>query len=201
MDDTPPNGHDEVPEPLPPGMLVGMALAFEGGLGVLAWILSIFFGSPPLSDFRWDARDGVVGTVATIPMLAVFMCCLHCPVGPLVRIKQITEEVIGQLFGRCSITQLALISAVAGIGEEMLFRGFLQAALGLRYGEWLGLGIASLLFGMMHLITPTYAVLATILGAYLGGLWLWSGNLLAPIIAHALYDFIALAYLTHMRRR
>jgi membrane protease YdiL (CAAX protease family) len=51
------------------------------------------------------------------------------------------------------------------------------------------------LFGLLHPITPTYAVLAALMGAYLGGVWLASGNLLVPIVAHALYDFIALAYL------
>jgi membrane protease YdiL (CAAX protease family) len=34
---------------------------------------------------------------------------------------------------------------------------------------------------------------------YLGWLWLASGNLLAPIITHGLYDFLALAYLTRRR--
>ena len=55
--------------------------------------------------------------------------------------------------------------------------------------------MASLLFGIAHAITPAYLVLAALIGEYLGGLWLWTGNLLAPIIAHAGYDFIALWYL------
>jgi hypothetical protein len=28
-----------------------------------------------------------------------------------------------------------------------------------------------------------------------GATWLWTGNLITPMIAHALYDFVALVYL------
>jgi membrane protease YdiL (CAAX protease family) len=88
-----------------------------------------------------------------------------------------------------------LISLAAGVGEELLFRGLLQAAIADWLHPWAGLGIASLVFGLAHSITRTYAVLATLLGAYLGGLWLACDNLLAPMITHALYDFLALLYL------
>ena len=37
------------------------------------------------------------------------------------------------------------------------------------------------------------AALATLLGAYLGLTYAASGNLLVPIVAHAVYDLIALA--------
>ena len=33
-----------------------------------------------------------------------------------------------------------------------------------------------------------------LIGLYFGGLRLWTGNLLAPIAAHAVYDFLALIY-------
>ena len=46
-----------------------------------------------------------------------------------------------------------------------------------------------------NLITPTYGVLAALIGVYLGWVWLASGNLLAPVVAHALYDFVALVVL------
>ena len=39
-----------------------------------------------------------------------------------------------------------------------------------------------------------YAVIATLVGAYLGVLWFAAGNLLAPITTHAFYDFVAPVY-------
>lgn len=201
MEDTAQDDGDFFPEPLPPVAMVGLTLAFEGGLGVLAWLLSLFFGSPPLNDFHWSARDALVGAGAAAPLLAAFLICLRRPIGPLARFKQITVDVIAPMFGNCTALDLAIISAAAGLGEEMLFRGFLQAALGARYGWWLGLAVASLLFGALHLITPTYGLLATLAGAYLSGIWLWWDNLLVPIVAHALYDFLALIYLTKTAHR
>ena len=50
--------------------------------------------------------------------------------------------------------------------------------------------------GIMHPITPTYAVLATGVGVYLGVIFLLNENLLVVMLAHGLYDFIALLYLT-----
>jgi membrane protease YdiL (CAAX protease family) len=65
--------------------------------------------------------------------------------------------------------------------------------------DWPALVVSSVLFGLLHPITPTYAVLAGLIGAYLGGVWLANGNLLVVVIVHALYDFIALIYLLRDR--
>ena len=63
----------------------------------------------------------------------------------------------------------------------------------------MALSVASVLFGLGHLITPVYAVLAAVIGFYLGALFLATDNLLIAIVAHGLYDFVALLYL--IRRR
>jgi membrane protease YdiL (CAAX protease family) len=172
-----------------------LALLFEGGLGVLAWVLGAVLGPAPLGDLHWDSRSALLGIVATVPMLLGLLACLRLPIEPLRRIKRISRTFIGPLFARCSVFELAVISATAGVCEEMLFRGFLQNLLMRHLGTWPGLLLASAVFGLVHAITPAYAVLAAVFGAYLGTLWLRSENLLAPILAHALYDFLALLYL------
>ena len=53
----------------------------------------------------------------------------------------------------------------AGIGEELLFRGVVQALLERWLGPWIALGVASILFGLVHALTPTYALLAAFAGA------------------------------------
>ena len=54
---------------------------------------------------------------------------------------------------------------------------------------------ASFVFGCFHPLSATYAVLAALIGLYLGLLLIFTGNLLAPALAHGLYDFIALVCL------
>src|SRR6266567_3525912 len=56
------------------------------------------------------------------------------------------------------------------------------------FDEQFRLVLASVLFGVAHAITLTYALLAAAMGAWLGWLWLWCDNLLPAILAHALYD-------------
>jgi len=128
--------------------------------------------------------------------LVVFVICVRWPVGPLIRIKEISEEFIREWFSSCTLLQLALISALAGIGEEMLFRGVIQDTLSAWINPLTGVVLASLLFGLMHPITPAYIVLAALMGAFLGWIFLVTENLLPVIITHGLYDFLALTYLT-----
>ncbi|MEI6785094.1 MAG: CPBP family glutamic-type intramembrane protease [Verrucomicrobiota bacterium] len=46
----------------------------------------------------------------------------------------------------------------------------------------------------------TYAIVAALLGVYLGLLWMWTGNLLTPMITHAVYDFATLVYFLRIYR-
>jgi uncharacterized protein len=175
------------------------AAAVESSLVVVALVLGWLLGTPPLKTFCFNLSGAGYGLAATLPMLAMFWLCLQCPWRPFTEITRVLDESIVPLFRNCSIVEIAIIAALAGIGEEVLFRGVVQAAvaegIGGQKGIWLGLLISAFLFGMMHPITPAYALLAGLIGLYLGWLWLASGNLLPPIIAHGLYDFVAILYL------
>lgn len=169
-------------------------------MAVVAWALGLLVGEPPLQGFRWDAKDAGLGLVASLPLLVVAWSALRLPWPPLARIRRFFDDLVRPFFEPCTAADLGLISACAGIGEEMLFRGLLQGGLSGWLGPWAGLCLASACFGLAHLITPTYAIIAGLIGAYLGGLWIATGNLLAPIVAHAAYDLVALIYLLRIRR-
>jgi membrane protease YdiL (CAAX protease family) len=174
-----------------------LAIGFEGGLILLAWLLGWLLEKSPLDQVHWSARDLGFGAAATLPLLLGFWICVRWPIGPLARIKRFSDEFIRPLFRACTWYDLAAVALVAGVGEEMLFRGVLQGVAARWLGPASGLAIASIVFGLMHLITPTYAALATACGAYLGVLLILTDNLLVVIVPHALYDFIALTYLVH----
>jgi membrane protease YdiL (CAAX protease family) len=163
---------------------------------VLACAIGWFMTTPPWQRFAWRWQDIGWGLVATLPMVIALFAMRHAKSGPLGRLNHVVDTLVAPLFGTCSVIQLFLISTVAGIGEELLFRGVVQPLLAAWLGTVAGVIIASTIFGLLHAVTPTYAILATAVGIYLGGLALVTGNLLGPIIAHSLYDFIALVYLT-----
>ena len=100
------------------------------------------------------------------------------------------------MFPAASVGQLALVATLAGVGEELLFRGVLQTILGWWMLPAASIVIASLLFGLAHALSKVYFLLATAIGLFLGGLTWYFNDLVAPIVAHAVYDFIALMYLT-----
>ncbi len=176
--------------------IVTLAIAVEGGLIVLAVLLGWLLDTRPFDQFHANPRDALYGLAATVPMLLLFFALLRWPIGPLGKIKAFSEEVIRPLLAPCSVIDLLGISALAGLGEEMLFRGVFQGYFAGRLGVWPAIALASILFGLMHAITATYVVLATLLGVYLGWIYLLCGNnLLAVTLPHALYDFVALLYL------
>lgn len=187
--------------PLPTGQIVLIAIAIEGALALAAVALGWLLGYEPLLAIAWDWRALGWGTVATLPPFLGFLWCVHGNWQPCHALTQLVRGMILPHFKGATPLDLLLISFSAGIGEELLFRGLLQAAL----SDWLsltaGLILSSLLFGLAHCITPAYGIMATLIGAYLGGLWLLCDNLLAPIITHGLYDFLALAYLLHFTAR
>jgi uncharacterized protein len=110
------------------------------------------------------------------------------------------NSLLRPLFGNWSVLQLLVISVIAGISEEAFFRGAIQGSLADRFGAMTALALASVAFGAAHLITWTYAIIAAFIGAYLGLVWIWTGNLLTPMITHAVYDFAALVYFLRFYR-
>jgi membrane protease YdiL (CAAX protease family) len=182
-------------EPSHRQVIVMLAVTVEGGLILLAWILGYLLDQPPLHNFSWVLRDALLGVAATLPLLLFFGLVLRWPIGPLGRIKHFSEQVLCPLLAPCSILDLLGISILAGLGEEMLFRGTLQGAFTRWMPSLLALGLVSTLFGVLHAVTLGYAVMATLMGAYLGWLRNETGNLLVPVVAHSLYDFFVLLYL------
>jgi membrane protease YdiL (CAAX protease family) len=174
-------------------VVMTLAIVVEGGVAALALLLGWVVGWPPLATFAWDPLAALVAVAATVPLLASFFAFLRWPGGGL--FGRLGLEVLCPLLAPCTVPDLAAISLLAGFGEEMLFRGTLQAWISQGAGPWVGLAAASLLFGLLHAVTPAYALMATLIGACLGGLWQATGNLLAPVVVHALFDFVALYYL------
>jgi uncharacterized protein len=173
-----------------------LAIAVEGGLAVLAIVLGrSFFNQPPLETLSLDLRSLAIGLIATAPLVLAFFVLLRWPLKWMDPIRRFSLDVLCPALAPCTVPDLGAIALLAGFGEEMLFRGSLQAAFTRGAGPWAGLAAASLLFGALHAITPAYAAVAALIGAYLGWLWQVTGNILVPITVHALYDFVVLVYL------
>ena len=168
-------------------------------LAVFSLLLGRLLGHNPLESFRWNVAAAMWGVVATIPLILLSLAMLRWPIGPLAVLKRFCETEVTPRLEDASLSELALISVAVSVGDEMLCRGVLQASLTGWFGVPGGLGLASMLIGIIQPISISYMVLAGLLGLYLGTVWLISGNLLTVIVAHGVYEFAALSYLVRIR--
>lgn len=86
---------------------------------------------------------------------------------------------------------LVWLGLLPGMSEELLFRGVMLPALGLNP---VGLVVSSLCFGVLHLTSAkhwAYVAWATVVGSILGASVLWTGNLLVPMVAHVLTNWMS----------
>ncbi|MDM5093909.1 CPBP family intramembrane glutamic endopeptidase [Aeromonas rivipollensis] len=84
------------------------------------------------------------------------------------------------------------------VAEEALFRGFIQQGVASRSKPWLGLLVASLLFGAAHLAGgPLLVLFAALAGACYGLAFQLSGRLSVAILLHFLFNFAHLALFTY----
>lgn len=168
------------------------AILLEGSLLVIAWLLAWCLGVPLFADFQWEAKSAWIGLVSVLPMLAFLGWILWSEYPPFAEIRDCCDSLVRQCFRRESWFSIALLSAVAGVGEEVLFRAVLQGGLSVHTDPVVGVLAASFLFAACHALTKGYFAAAFCIGIYLGMIWQAAGNLLAPIVAHAVYDFLAL---------
>ena len=135
----------------------------------------------------------ITGLVGGIVLSSWFFVGWFSHWTPFKKIQDFVKEQLAPTLSDCQTWELITVAAFAGIGEEVLFRGVIQPRVG-----WMA---ATVLFGLAHPITVTYVILAAVLGGLLGQLQVLGGNLWAPIIAHAVYDYIGFCLVIRDYRR
>ena len=99
---------------------------------------------------------------------------------------------------------IVMAFALAGFGEELLFRGYIQGRVSGAFGRDNGLVISSVLFGIWHLpwVIPvldldvpfiagyatSYFIATALSGIVIGTLYQSTGSLVGPIMIHGLWN-------------
>ena len=171
------------------------ALVFQGMFIPVALGLALLFGLTPWQDFHFSTEAMLLAVLATVPLAVALWASGQSRAEWFRDIDELVRPVLTTLFRDRIPGSVALVSVLAGLGEELLFRGVLQAGLTGLLGPWLGVVLASVAFGLLHFLSWTYFLLATAMGLYLGALYELTGNLLVVCLVHALYDWVAIRYL------
>jgi len=179
--------------------LLGRAVLVEGGLLGLALLwagfakISLQSIMLPVFPYVWIGMGlGSVILVFSAILLSYgaryFSWCR--------RIKHLMEYEVAPLFRHVSAWDAFLLALISGVSEEVLFRGILQAQIGI-------VG-ASILFGLAHVWRKDaviYGIYAAFIGAIFGGVYALTQNLWAPIMAHMLNNFVAIVYCGKISQR
>lgn len=173
-------------------------LTFTGGflfvMLFITLILSRWAGVPILSLIHWSLADAAFGCGAGLLMVLVF--------AQLNDLRQQAADALGRSLMRCRWYDLLILAALVGIIEELMFRGFLEQFLG-RWNFWGAFVLTNAIFGLLHAVSVQYAIVAAVLGMLLSGLAWGTGefNLLRPIVAHGVYDFIGFIWIARETRQ
>ena len=176
----------------------------EGGLALAAlgigWCVSI----NPVEHLSWDWLAFAWGVLATVPTFAIFWLTYRYPVGSLRKIREFLSRELAPSLSNLHWYDLVLLSILAGVSEELLFRGLLQPWIGRAcHSDGVGQFLSNLVFGVVHWVTPVYALLACVIGNYLS--WLMTltkpDNLLTPMVTHTIHDYLAFLVIVAEYRR
>jgi uncharacterized protein len=177
------------------------ACLFEASLIVVALLLGWIADIDPFAMLSFSEPAIAIGIIGTVPLVLLFLALEYLPQKSLVDIKDLLLRTLAPSLHQHHWTDLLLLAIIAGLSEEVLFRGVIQPMFTVWWGITAGLFVSNLIFGLVHAVTPLYAVLVTVVGLYLsmsmnigGG----ESNLLIPIIIHSLYDFFAFIMLMRL---
>lgn len=172
---------------------VRLAAAFYAALILAAAVLGALTGRDVFALGDRAVLNLFIG-VAVVGVTVISGLILYRLVPVL---RGISDEIAPHLVDGARRRDLILVSILSGVGEEVFFRGALQPLL--------GLVVASLLFGALHigpdrryLVWTLWAVGA---GFLFGALYLWTGGMLAPVTAHVLHNATTLLIWKRSRRR
>ncbi|WP_372966697.1 lysostaphin resistance A-like protein [Marinobacter sp.] len=170
------------------------ALLFQGGIGVVG-LIGIWLFKIPLALTGLGAVAvlfyGALGALSTyLAILQLTKLSWLFPDNLDQQMQALYEFAAGYPW-----PVLLVLSVLAGVGEELLFRGAIQGWLLQYTGPWTAVIAASVLFGLAHYISFTYFVMATGLGVVLGVAYKLSDSLGMVMVWHSVYDMLALYFL------
>ena len=103
--------------------------------------------------------------------------------------RALHESLAGVVRGTSDF-DVVIAALASGIGEELLCRGLLT--------QTLGVVISSVIFGALHQVRGparlAWALWAGVMGLLLGGLFVATGSLVGPIVAHVVTNAINLRF-------
>lgn len=163
-------------------------------IGLGAYGLSFLLHTPLGPQLGWTIGGAAAGVAGALPLTAFLWWFVATANPTIVKFRQSQIEFFADIGFEFTPFNIAIMAVAAGVCEELMFRGVMQTWISGFAPLAVAVAAPNLLFGVLHMRTVLYAVIAGLVGVYLGVLYAATGDLLAPVVAHGVYDLIALAY-------
>lgn len=169
-------------------------LTFQGGIVVVAFAAMLLFGIKIDSGGMTTVAAVIWGTLGGVGTYIVLLALTRVDAFFPGQLQQHVSEL--RAFA-CSFSypMIVALSALAGVGEELLFRGVIQGGLSGVLTQPVAILVAALLFGAVHYLSSIYFLIATLLGVVLGVAYAVSGSILVVMVWHGVYDLTAMVCL------
>jgi len=163
-------------------------------LGLVAFGLSFLLNTPlaPQISLSFDAV--FLGIIATLPPVLFLWWFSNTDLPAFAEFRHSQIKFFAEVGFRFTPLRIVLMAIGAGVCEELMFRGVLQSWIDGFAPIITAIILSNVVFGLLHMRTVLYAVIAGGIGVYFGVLYALTDNLVVPMVAHGLYDAVALEY-------
>lgn len=165
----------------------GMAITLLLSYPIVLFVARRYVGMPDLR-FANQKLDFVSLGGAAVFFVATKMA-VTLPLEFIPGYEQMVQSYM-DIFGALDPATMVIGALIAPLFEEIFFRGMIQRGLMERYGAMKAIWVASLIFGLIHMI-PVQIVAATGMGLALGWIYYKTKSLWLPIILHTLNNALA----------
>lgn len=184
-------------EELPPGVLIGLTFGQDVGFIVVPLLLAAWLAMrPTAADFGLRTPNRVwrsIGLLLAVYVGFIVLSGLWVE-GLGIEQRDTLPDELGVDDSTVNLVLvLFLVTVMAPVAEEILFRGYIYRALRNWKGVWPAALLSGALFGGIHISSSPigFIVPLAILGVGLALLYHWTGSLYLPVALHALNNSIA----------
>ena len=175
---------------------LGIWLAI-GGTAVALGVAVLVFDHPAANRLLQPSRRLVLLGAAAGGAMAAVTYLLY-PV--LARVAPFIASDTARLYAAFRPPSLLIASVALGpvvLGEELVWRGVVQAALVRRLRPWGGVTLAAAAYALAHapLGSPVLVIVAFLCGLFWGALRATTSSLVPTLVAHLVWDLLVLLWL------
>jgi len=177
----------------PRGIWLGIWLAVGAASVMLGAAASLLDGASVAQQLRPTGRLLLIGAGAAVAMLAATYVLQPMLARAAPAVARETALLYAAFRGPSPVVAALALGPVV-LGEELVWRGVVQAAFTRRFGQVAGVGLAATTFALAHAPIGSFYLVAVALGcgAAWGALRAITGSLVPSLVAHLIWDAVVL---------